>query len=130
MGLLIVMRHSTLKRCQKVVCCPLFLALLVMHLAVARASWTDNRQSQQQGNQSFKCFETGAELATAVQAWPEYQDSASSISQTYGYSIGQWCVDKVQSFSLVFARVADFNEPLDGWNTSAATSMEEMFYRA
>ena len=39
-------------------------------------------------------------------------------------------VDKVEEFFLTFFGYTEFNEKLDNWNTSSATSMASMFEKA
>lgn len=71
----------------------------------------------------FKCFESSAELVGAVRG---YLADRITVTDTYGPVIGDWCVDKVTNFSKVFAST-NFNERLDGWNTSSALDMSSMF---
>jgi Mycoplasma protein of unknown function, DUF285 len=49
------------------------------------------------------------------------------LSIKYGYPIGTWCTGNVTRFDLVFANQTAFNQPLQQWRTSSATSMIGMF---
>jgi surface protein len=84
-----------------------------------------------QNNSQNKCFANGDELRQAVGAYVNSNnDPQSTVAQTYGYPIGNWCVDKVDDFSLMFAKYTSFNEPLTNWNTGSATTMDKMFMKA
>lgn len=76
------------------------------------------------------CFGAdGSDLKAAVKSYVENGgDSSSEIAQTYGWPIGEWCVDKVENFSWLFSGL-DFNEDISTWNTSSATDLSVMFYR-
>jgi len=90
-------------------------------------------QQQQQQQQNYKCFESREDLKYAILG--DFRNPNSRLSQEYGYPIGTWCVDRVTDFSgdpmedgYLFDEDPNFNEPLDGWNTSSVTDMSGMFY--
>ena len=80
--------------------------------------------STEEPTTTAKCFDTGDELRTAVDA---YVVGNVGVTNLYG-PIRNWCVSRVTDFSGVFESHTTFNEPLDGWDTSAATTMDRMFY--
>ena len=43
------------------------------------------------------------------------------IAQVYGYPINSWCVGSVTDMSYLFYLETDFNEDINGWDTSKAT---------
>jgi len=83
------------------------------------------------GQTTTSCFNSTSELRDAIELYldPSNEEN-STVSMTYGYPIGSWCVDKIDDFSLLFVGQTTFNEPLAGWNTSLATTMSGMFLNA
>ena len=97
-----------------------FLFVLTLTIfSVATASGTD-----------FKCFATGDELKTAVEAYlktgPFTGPIKRDIQRMYGNDIGDWCVGNVKNFTEVFL-FQSFNMDISRWNTSSAVSMVYMF---
>jgi len=86
---------------------------------------------------SLRCFETPQELYDAVDIYvgdsfreTPLEDSIASI--VYGYPIGTWCVERLDSFQTTFASsrepmMANFSADLDGWNMSGARNLANMF---
>lgn len=61
--------------------------------------------------------------------------ATGSADPVYGYPIGDWDVSQLTNFAKVFSAnrnglAFDFNEDLNGWDTSRALTMESMFYDA
>lgn len=76
------------------------------------------------------CLQTNMELRDAVADYVASGGSPDSASaMTYGHPIGTWCVGELDDFSFAFA-FQDFNEPLDGWDVSNATSLDYMFFNS
>lgn len=76
-----------------------------------------------------KCFESGNELRVAVKEYIAsggVNNASTDIARMYGHPIGTFCTYLVEDFSELFYRETDFNEPLDGWDTSRATTMNAM----
>ena len=79
---------------------------------------------------------TDSTIRTAVHHW---LNDASKAELLYGH-ISAWDTSQVTDFSLLFCARSDwsechgnainFNEPLNDWDTSAATTMARMFYLA
>ena len=69
------------------------------------------------------CFEENGELRRAVLS---YNAGDDTIMSTYGANISDWCVGRVTNFDFIFSGVTRFNEPLNAWDVSAATSMDFM----
>ena len=81
--------------------------------------------------QPFECFESNGNLVLR-EAVRDYITGANSevgrgVRAGYGSSIGNWCVDRVTSVSLVFVNQPSFNENLTNWNTSSGTITSSMF---
>jgi hypothetical protein len=82
-----------------------------------------------------KCFDSTEQLDAAVLAYLKNPAPDSHVAHEYGYPIGSWCVGNITSFANVFSLrgkdlqhlYEEFNEPLDGWDTSSAVSLEAMF---
>jgi Mycoplasma protein of unknown function, DUF285 len=72
----------------------------------------------------YKCFETRDELSDSIQ---KYDQGNETIKTIYGNVIGDWCVDLLTDFSMVFQGVVTFNEDISKWKTSSATKMTGMF---
>jgi surface protein len=78
--------------------------------------------------QTYKAFDTGAELSTAVRDWLSCKGETKSIvSERYGYVIGEWDTSNVTDMSGLFCGRYKFNEDISGWDTSKVTNMEDMF---
>jgi len=80
-------------------------------------------------------FSSTWELYQAVDAYLLDPSSTTRVARRYGHPIGTWQVGALSDFSRVFSAVRNvralyFNEPLDGWDTSRATTMEGMFRKA
>lgn len=71
-----------------------------------------------------KCFETRDELLVAVDDY--LGDNRANVMQVYG-PIANWCVGQLTDFTAIFRDRKDFNEKLDGWDLSQATTLREMF---
>jgi len=82
---------------------------------------------------SYKCFDNGTELLTAIDHYltlPIPNSNYTTAINTYGPTIGDWCVGKVTNFSYAFANHDTFNQPLTNWNTSSAVDVRYMFANA
>ena len=77
--------------------------------------------------QPYECFQNSNELRSAVDLY--LRNDTSRISTTYGPTIGSWCVGQLQDFRGIFSNpnAMSFNEQLDGWDMSAATTTADMF---
>ena len=53
-------------------------------------------------------------------------DTECIIGQTYGWPMNSWCVGSVKDMSYLFGRMDNFNEDINGWNTSSVTDMRFM----
>ena len=74
------------------------------------------------------CFTSTGELWLAVQQYvTQGNASFEFLEPSYGWPIGSWCVRDVTNFTGIFQGRETFNEPLDGWDVSAATTMAYMF---
>lgn len=81
------------------------------------------------------CFQNNSELRSAVHNFFTNASDLNFISSRYGPIIGDWCVEYVTDFSLVFAGLKNFTSSknqngtsvVQNWNTSAATKMSGMF---
>ena len=73
------------------------------------------------------CFVSNQELANAVQG---YLNDDADVLETYGDTIGDWCVSGVTNFTGIFLDAANFSEPLSGWDVSNAIEMMDMFHGA
>lgn len=72
-----------------------------------------------------KCFQTRAELDTAVAQYIENNSTGSQVAATYGHPIGTWCVSQITDFTGLFLGQQTFNADLNGWDVSGVTTMEE-----
>lgn len=73
-----------------------------------------------------RCFDDHDELQAAVQNYKSRTHIDTDLAQTYGWPIGNWCVDKVTSFSNLFLNKKKFNEGISKWDTSRVTDMMSM----
>jgi len=78
----------------------------------------------------FQCFQDTEELHEAVQRYETYTKVDVALQQTYGWPIGQWCVDKITSLSGLFFNQHQFNENINAWTTSQVTDMTGLFQNA
>merc|ERR1719491_2057088 len=72
----------------------------------------------------FACYpaiNSKTELVSAVNAW------ISSTDTTYGPTINEWDVSRVDDFSSLFSFYPAFNDNISGWQTSQVTNMGSMF---
>jgi surface protein len=80
-----------------------------------------------------KCFDNTTELYDAVDNFMLGQDAVmAELDETYGLPIGYWCVSKIQNMTAMFSSdrnptMTDFNEDLEGWDTSNVSTMVQMF---
>jgi len=94
---------------------------------------------------SATCFETPIELREAIVEYLNDGSSTSTLAETYGWPIGNWCVSQIEDFSGLFSPGAlqftisrpelalphsNFNEPLSGWDVSRGESFNYMFQDA
>eukprot|EP00978_Attheya_sp_CCMP212_P035939 scaffold159330_cov67-Attheya_sp.AAC.1 len=87
-----------------------------------------------------KPFESGNELRSAVAKYAQYNPvDAEEFATTYGWPIGRWNVSNIEDFDSVFEDQSSFNESIESWDVSSATSMghtshvrsmDWMFYNA
>ena len=102
-------------------------ALLVASFAAAASSSTPTRHTRGLTVNTRKCFETKSELVNAVDAYlGRYKDE---MIMEYR-EIRDWCVSKIDDFSVVFKWQQTFNEPLDGWDVCNAVTFHGMFLGA
>ncbi|KAG7340999.1 fibronectin domain containing protein [Nitzschia inconspicua] len=74
-----------------------------------------------------KAFQSNKELRGVIRDYCKYEPKCmEEIACTYGFPIGTWDVSKVTDFSMAFYN-SNFNEPINDWNTSNATTMVCMF---
>ncbi|CAB9504372.1 Mycoplasma protein of unknown function, DUF285 [Seminavis robusta] len=145
----------TQERSRIVVVVAAALILIIVVLAVVvialvsggRSSSNSNRQPQQETNSTddHDCFQTSTELFEAINQYYQDDTPASSVAQTYGWPIGQWCVSPLWDFSYMFAadRTRDilvttlpeqvqtaaenFHEDISSWDMGAnARHLDEM----
>jgi surface protein len=91
-------------------------------------------------SQTYKCFgandgysgdnDDEAEnsvLGTAIREYLMTDSQASNaVKATYGDTMNSWCVGDVTGMSLMFYDLATFNEKIESWNVSSATTMYSM----
>ena len=80
----------------------------------------------------YKSILTQEELLNAVDEYIDNATNSSNVATTYGHPISNWNVSLVTNFSNVFdthrnPKLVTFVEDLDGWDTSLAISMAQMF---
>ena len=80
-------------------------------------------------NYCGRCFESNAELKSAIRDYLEDPSSTSEVAKTYGWPIDNWCVSLISDFSYAFADT-DFNEDISRWDTSSAVTLSHMFHNA
>jgi len=71
------------------------------------------------------CFQTRAELDTAIAQYMENNSTGTQVAATYGHPIGTWCVSQITDFNQLFLGQQLFNEDLNGWDVSGVTTMVE-----
>ena len=85
---------------------------------------------------TYCCFaadagDAGEEDGVLYEAVREYIDGGqgTSAASTYGYPINTWCVGAVENMDFIFYDTT-FNEEINGWDVSSATTFQHMFESA
>ena len=63
-----------------------------------RTGEEDTKDFNSTDESSIKCFESNAELREAVELYHRegFANNASNLSQTYGWPMGNWCVEEIE----------------------------------
>ena len=148
-----VTRQETTNACRRFatpIVYAVVLAFLVVAIAISVWKVTENGVVMQASCDNTECcgcgddghdhicgvdpFMTDQELLAAVSSYLKEDGIACVPSPEY--PIGEWDVSQVQDFSGIFSKenhgqaAKVFNQDISGWHTSAATTMEKMFYGA
>lgn len=122
----------------KVLMCTMVLLVMAVVALVVITTVVVCSDDSDADDRIFRPIKTHRALLAAVDAYLQETTDIkhSEVCLRYGYPIGQWDVSSVRDFSSVFdvdrtnGASRYFNDDISAWDTSEATTMEEMFHGA